>query len=154
MADELQTIQNFVFSRLANDATLANLIGGAVNPRIFVGVAKQTTLFPFILIEYVSPATAFSDAGLRSFGSGDFYRVGTIRTWTTHRWRVTARTNTRDMGAISAIASRIDVLLHITDGTEPAGIFSSIRENPYQRTEAIDNVIYSIKGGDFIITAN
>jgi hypothetical protein len=63
MADELQTIQNFVFSRLANDATLANLIGGAVNPRIFVGVAKQTTLFPFILIEYVSPATAFSDAG-------------------------------------------------------------------------------------------
>lgn len=147
MADELQLAQDWIYDTLSSDETLTDMLGGD-NPRIFAGSVPSNTPFPFVMIEHISPTRG-----------GTLLALGGDVVYDTALWRVTARIDKRSMKSLSAIISRFDSLLHRPRqgpfAVSGGSIQTSLRDpmGAYQRTVEEDGKIYSIKGREYIITA-
>lgn len=68
------TILSWIYSRLSNNVALAGLIGG-VSPRIYVDVAPEGTLFPYILITPLVPSMPAYLVGGRAAAYDGIYLV-------------------------------------------------------------------------------
>lgn len=139
MADVLYTVQTYVFDTLAADATLTSLIGGASAPRIYQGTALQGATFPFVLIRFITSIPDLSTNGAR-------------RVWSQSLWEVTAVKDGRSYSAISAIVSRLDLLLHSTVPLN-GSVLSFIRQMPVRRPSPPESgIIYTESGNQYIAT--
>lgn len=148
MADEIQLVENWLYSTLSADATLIALLGSqpaAIGGEgIFSGAATQGAVFPVVIIRYISP-----------IGGGDLYVNGANRVWSRARFEVMAADARSDYEGLGAIASRIDTLLSIRSGVPITGglILQSIRESPYRRPSFVDGKNYREVGAMWDVIA-
>jgi Protein of unknown function (DUF3168) len=114
---EAEACEEFLYSRLANDATLATLVNG-----VFVNLAPQPTAYPLVVMQEMS--------GI------DYAAVGSFRIWTNFMYLVKVIGQTASYGDLKAAVARIDALLHRASG--PAGdgtIWACIREQVIRMPE-------------------
>lgn len=138
MSEELSLVESWAYATLSADATLTALLG--VQPAsngggagIFSGYAPKSAVFPLVIIRYISPIAGGSVGN--GFGVGDLYVNGNRRVWTRARYMIMAVDERTDYEGLTAIASRLDTLLSITNSIPVTGgnIMQSIRESPYRR---------------------
>ena len=129
MANETWTIDSWLYSKLANDATLMALITG-----VFADVAPQDQAMPFLVYSLQEVGDVMSINGTRIMTAG------------TYDVRVT--TDSESYSSIKMAVERVDTLLHKTSGTVTGGlILSCVREAPVRYTELHQGRLYRHLGG-------
>lgn len=130
----------WIWSLLANDATLSPLIGAGSAARIYHGVAPAGAALPYVIMQQLS-------------AGNDLYVVGMARIWTDPLYLVKAVCKGSSTGPIEPIANRIDALLHKGSGTVTNGvIWTCKRERGHELPEVSDGVQYQNLGGEYRVT--
>lgn len=132
---ELWTADQFIYSRLAGDATLANLVGGTASPRIYSDVAPSDAATPYIV--YQNQAAA------------DVRGIGTVTIMVDALYLIRGVAPTDTYGAaLAQIADRIQTLLHGVAGTAGTGrVLACLREAPFHLPETRDGKLWRHLGG-------
>ena len=128
---QILTAATWIYGLLAADATLTALIGGAVAPRIYRGMAPEGCAFPCVVLFYMP-------------GGSDLRGVGTINIMVNGNWVVKAID--RNLSAVNAgtIADRIHTLIH---GKSGGSVLMCVRDEPVSYTELVDGALYQHVGG-------
>jgi hypothetical protein len=127
----------WLYSTLAGDATLANLVGGTASPRIYADVAPPTVATPFIVFRHLA------QTDVRGVGTA------TIMTDAVYVVEGVAPTDTYG-GALAQIADRIQTLLHGAAGAAGTGrVVACVREAPFRLTESRDGKTWRRLGGTY-----
>lgn len=132
---ESLVLMSWIKATLANDATLAGLVGA----RIYEGVAPQGASYPFVLF------AVLPDVG------GDIRGLAASRLGTSQEFICRAVGKDTSFGALQPIAERIDALLQGGSGAvSPSGrVVSCVRLGPAQMVEVTDGVTYRYLGGRY-----
>lgn len=134
MASETDRVAQWLYGLLSADGTLAPLIG----TRIYEFLAPQGTAYPYVVFHPVAPRD------VNSIGSGRVMVGGT--------WDVMAYDQSRSYTTLTAIASRIDVLLQGARTSQSWGyIFAAVREEPRKTLELIEGLQVRGLGGTYRI---
>lgn len=130
---DILTAQKWLYAKLAADATLTALIGGAAAPRIFVDSAPEGTAYPLVLISSTSNRVV-SGLGASVIMFNEF-------------WMVKGVHQTETYGALGTIMNRVRTVLHKASGTTTDGIvIGCVEENVVQYGEWKSGVSYKHVG--------
>lgn len=124
----------WLYSKLTTDATLASLLSG----RVYSYMAPLGAAFPCIIYAYQGGADTAVVGGYRIFNSGQY--------------QVKAVGQGESMAALAAIANRLDTVLHRAAGTVTGGaILACVRERPLSYAEFTNGLRYNHLGGIYRI---
>ena len=124
----------WLYSKLTDDATLAGLIGA----RVYSYMAPLGATLPAIIYAYQGGVDVTEVANYRIFNSG-LYQVKAVG-------------QGESMVAIATIAHRIDEVLHRASGSVTGGaILACVRERPLSYPEFTNGVRYNHLGGIYRI---
>ena len=137
MPHEMLAAEEYIYAKLAPDATLGSVVGS----RIYSHVAPTNATFPFILM---LPVAATDDTAL-----------GGRRGCTEVLYQVTVHGEGQTYGALRDAANRIDAILHGTYGTATAGscTLACTRDEPVIATTVEHGVRYNALGGTYRLYA-
>lgn len=113
---------SFIYSVLANDATLGALVG----TRVYEDIAPRDANLPYVVFQMYAP--------------NDVVGVGANRLWTQDLWmiKVIAR-QLSYKGDLQSAAKRVDALLHAADGSTVDGqVWACTREREVRYPETRD----------------
>jgi hypothetical protein len=136
VADETTRVDRWLMTVLAADSTLAGLAVGGFHS----DYAPRGTGSPWVVFAYL--------------GGSDTMGVGATRVMHTGVWRVAAVAEAQTYAAVTALADRIDVLLHnqpapaslAVGSVDGASLLSSVRDTPYRLAEEVDGRHYRTLG--------
>lgn len=117
----LETVaaEQWLYSVLANDATLTSALGAS---RIYSTVVPPDGVFPCVLFALQDPR--------------DFLKSGPYRVWTTALYVVRVIGQTTSYSPLTTAAARLDALLRAASGTVALGtVWGCVRERPYSTFE-------------------
>lgn len=124
----------WLYSKLTTDATLASLLSG----RVYSYMAPLGAAFPVIIYAYQGGTDVSEVGGYRIFNSG-LYQVKAVG-------------KGESMAALAAIANRLDAVLHRASGTATGGaILACVRERPVSYSEYTTGMRYNHLGGIYRI---
>lgn len=130
MANEVIYADQWLYSVLSTDATLASLVG----TRIYSYLAPDNHTFPFALYSYQ--------------GSHDVVVIGAYRVFNSGLYQVKGVDQSNSFATAGAIANRIDTLLQRASGSVTNGIiYGCSREQPIQYPESSNGLRYAHSGG-------
>lgn len=120
----------WIYEKLANDATLADL----VDDRIYDGIAPEGAAFPYVVYSFQAGA--------------DTVVVGAARVLNSGLYLVKAVAETQSYSGPAEIADRIDDLLQAASGAADDGlILGANREQPIMYVEVVDTIQFRHVGG-------
>lgn len=125
------TADTWIYGILSADATLTALIGGAVAPRIYRGMAPEGCAFPCVVLFYMP-------------GGADVRGVGTINVMMNGSWLIKAIDRHQSAVNAGTIADRIHTLLH---GKSSSSVLACVRDEPVSYVELVDGALYQHVGG-------
>lgn len=135
---EQDVMEAWLYETLSGDTVLNDELG--IGGRIYCGLAPVGATYPLVVFSSAAPQ--------------DIVVTGAIRIATRDTYRVEVIGRGNGFGAISAIATRVDELLHRGRGEAgTGGVFSCVREAPLSRIEVQDGVRYYHRGGEYRIIA-
>lgn len=141
MASEVVIANAFVYQRLAGDATLTGLLGGASVPRIYQGKAPQGAMFPAVVYQHQGGSDVRGATEATRIGANLLYVV-----------RGVAQAE-RFTGDLQTIEERIDARLHRTSGAVVLNsvtlgeVIACVRLQPFDLTEDEEGVEWRHLGG-------
>lgn len=125
---ETASAYQWLYTTLANDATLLGLVGG----RVYRNVAPQGAAMPFLVFSYQ--------------GGYDVLGVGAVRIMSSLVCAVRAVGLWTGYDTLRQIADRADALLHAAQGTQ---VLACVREFPLDYVETDAGIVYAHVGGQY-----
>lgn len=136
-AMETTTIRKWLETVLKADATLT----GLVSTRIYAAPAPKDATFPMVVYQLQA-------------SEPDLTVVNGVRIWAGGVWLVRGVAKTESFATLTAIADRIDVLIHRQSGAVTGGtVVSCVREEAFEMVETVDSLQYRHLGGMYRIRA-
>lgn len=131
---EITVADTWIYGKLAADATLTALIGGAT-PRIYRAMKPEAAAFPCVVFSYMP-------------GGQDVRGVGTFNIMVNGYWLIKAIDRNNSAAAAATISDRVDTLLHGSSGSVTGGsVLSCVRDEPVAYVEFLDGAQYQHVGG-------
>lgn len=128
---ELASAQEWLYTTLSGDATLAGYAPGGVYPDL----APDGTATPYVVFSLQSPGV-------------DSLTMAAVRVLANPLYQVVCVAEASKFVAVANAASEIDDLLKRTSGTVTGGyIGSCYREQPVEKAELINTVVWKSLGG-------
>ena len=134
---EVVSAEKWIYTVLANDATLVSKTDG-----IYSALVPAGETYPLVLFG-------------ENRTDNDLMALGARRIWSTMHYVVRAIDETKSYGGdLETIADRIDAVLHAASGTTTAGtVWACVRTMPFRMVEQRDGRIFRHLGGIYQVRA-
>lgn len=130
-------IEQWLYGLLSLDSQMDTLIDG----RVFVDMADQGTIFPYVVFSFMA--------------AHDVIVVGGVRVMTAAVYQIKAITDQANADVLAPIAKRIDELVDGQSGVvgSTGRILAAVRQSPVAMSEEDSGIQYRHRGGLYRIWA-